>query len=75
MMLKTPSGKPASFSSSAIRWHESGTSSDGFIIIVLPSTSAFGIVQFGTISGKLNGTIDATTPTRKMFGPAFDAVG
>ena len=38
---------------------------DGFIIIVLPRTSAFGIVQFGTISGKLNGAIDATTPTGK----------
>src|SRR5688572_16616076 len=35
------------------------------MIIVLPKTSAFGIVQFGTIKGKLNGTIEATTPIGK----------
>ena len=32
-----------------MRMTDRGTSSDGFIIIVLPSTRAFGIVQFGTI--------------------------
>jgi hypothetical protein len=60
---KTPSGNPASRSSSAIRPAESGTSSDGFKIMQLPSAIALGIDQFGTIFGKLNGVIDATTPT------------
>ena len=31
----------------------------------LPRAIAFGIVQFGTMFGKLNGVIDATTPTGK----------
>ena len=39
-----------------------GTFSDGFKIIQLPSAIAFGIVQLGTMAGKLNGTIEATTP-------------
>ena len=58
-----PSGRPDSRSRSAIRPAESGTSSDGFRISALPSAIAFGIVQFGTMFGKLNGVIDATTPT------------
>src|SRR5689334_13682633 len=61
-MFKTPSGKPASFSNSAIRPTLKGTFSDGFKIIQLPRAIALGIVQFGTMLGKLNGTIDATTP-------------
>ena len=39
-----------------------GTFSDGFMIIQFPNAIAFGNVQQGTIAGKLNGTIDATTP-------------
>ena len=42
-----------------------GTSSDGFRIMQLPSAIAFGIVQLGTMFGKLNGVIDATTPSGK----------
>ena len=41
----------------------SGTSSDGLRIMQLPSAMALGIVQFGTMFGKLNGVIDATTPS------------
>src|SRR5689334_13734222 len=61
-MLNTPSGKPASFNNIAIRVNVSGTFSDGLMIIQLPKAIALGIVQLGTIAGKLNGTIDATTP-------------
>ena len=63
--MKTPFGNPASFKSSAILFALNGTSSDGLSIIVLPSTKAFGMVQFGTMLGKLNGEIEATTPIGK----------
>ena len=46
-----------------MRIAESGTISDGLSTIVFPRTSAFGMLQCGTMLGKLNGTIDATTPT------------
>ena len=39
----------------------------------LPRAMAFGIVQFGTMFGKLNGVIDATTPTGIALDAAFDA--
>ena len=61
--LKTPSGSPASCSSSAMRRALSGTRSDGFRMKQLPSAMALGIDQCGTIEGKLNGLIDATTPS------------
>src|SRR6185295_10032691 len=61
-MLNTPSGKPASFSNSAKRPQLIGTFSDGFMIIQFPKAIAFGMVQLGTMLGKLNGTIEATTP-------------
>src|SRR5687767_840303 len=62
-ILKTPSGKPASFSNSASRPQQSGTFSEGFTIMQLPSAIALGMVQLGTMAGKLNGTIEATTPS------------
>jgi hypothetical protein len=43
----------------------SGTSSDGLSTRQLPRAIAFGIDQFGTMFGKLNGVIAATTPTGK----------
>ena len=61
--LKTPSGSPASRSSSAMRPELSGTCSDGFRTKVLPSAMALGKDQCGTIDGKLNGLIEATTPS------------
>src|SRR6185437_3700597 len=61
-ILKTPSGKPASFNNAANFPALNGTFSEGFKIIQLPKAMAFGMVQLGTILGKLNGTIDATTP-------------
>ena len=49
--------------SSATRAIVSGTFSDGLSTTVLPHVSAIGSVHIGTMNGKLNGTIDATTPT------------
>src|SRR5688572_26681395 len=62
-MLSTPSGNPASFNSWASRPQLIGTFSEGFMIMQFPSAIAFGMVQLGTIDGKLKGTIEATTPS------------
>ncbi len=77
-MLNTPSGKPASISSSPSRTADSGTFSDGFKTNVLPQVIAIGNIQSGTIAGKLNGVMPTQTPTgwrivsqstcRAMFG-------
>ena len=40
-----------------------GTFSLGLSSTQLPATSAIGAVHIGTMKGKLNGTIEATTPT------------
>jgi len=60
--LITPSGNPASFNNSAIYKVEEGSRSDGFNTKVLPQTIAMGYIHKGTIAGKLNGVIPATTP-------------
>mmetsp|Transcript_2476 Transcript_2476/g.2914 ORF Transcript_2476/g.2914 Transcript_2476/m.2914 type:complete len:208 (+) Transcript_2476:740-1363(+) len=59
----TPSGTPASWSSSMTRNIVLGTFSEGFRIMQLPVVMAIGSVHIGTMIGKLNGTIDATTPS------------
>ncbi|MNC55498.1 hypothetical protein D3C75_1050340 [compost metagenome] len=61
--LNTPSGSPASFSSSARRTEAEGTNAGGFSTKVLPQASAIGNIHIGTIAGKLNGVIPATTPS------------
>src|SRR5690606_11162923 len=61
--LKTPSGRPASASSSAKRTDADGPRSDGLSTKVLPQASATGNIQHGTIIGKLNGVMPATTPS------------
>src|SRR5262245_10874551 len=61
-ILKTPSGNPASFNRLANLPQLSGTFSEGLMIMQLPKAIALGMVQFGTILGKLNGTMEATTP-------------
>src|SRR5215208_4782360 len=61
--LKTPSGTPASFSSSAVQIDTDGSFSDGFSTNVLPHASAGAHIHMGTIAGKLNGVIPATTPS------------
>ena len=61
--LKTPSGSPASFSSSAVRSDADGSFSDGFRMNVFPHAIAGAHIHMGTIAGKLNGVIPATTPS------------
>src|SRR5678815_5585652 len=59
--FNTPSGNPASFSSSAIRSDSVGSRSEGLRTNVLPQASAIGNIHSGTIAGKLNGVIPAQT--------------
>src|ERR671911_490198 len=61
--LKTPSGTPASLSSSAAQIDADGSFSDGLSTNVLPQASAGPHIHMGTIAGKLNGVIPATTPS------------
>ncbi|MNH08874.1 hypothetical protein D3C79_683120 [compost metagenome] len=61
--MNTPSGRPASFSSSASRTEAEGTSAGGLRTKVLPQASAIGNIHIGTIAGKLNGVMPATTPS------------
>src|SRR6266545_901921 len=61
--LKTPSGTPASCSSSATYSDADGSFSDGFKTKVLPQANAGAHIHMGTIAGKLNGVIPATTPS------------
>ena len=61
--LKTPSGRPDCCSSSAIRIDALGSRSLGFRMKQLPQASASGAIHSGTIAGKLNGVMPATTPS------------
>src|SRR4051812_45768026 len=62
MTVQTPSGKPASVHSSEKNNAEQGTRSDGFKMTELPTATAILVMASGTITGKLNGEIAATTP-------------
>ena len=59
----TPSGSPARDSSSAMRTATDGSRSDGFSTKALPQAMDTGYIQSGTMAGKLNGVMPATTPT------------
>ena len=61
--LKTPAGTPASASSSAMSTAADGSFSDGFRMNVLPQAIALPNIHIGTMAGKLNGVIPATTPS------------
>src|SRR5919197_4805652 len=61
--LNTPSGKAASRRSSATKRDADGSFSDGLRTKVLPHAIAGAHIHMGTIAGKLNGVIPATTPT------------
>ena len=60
---KTPSGSPASFHSRASRSDDEGSRSDGLSTNALPVAMAIGAIHSGTIAGKLNGVMPATTPS------------
>src|SRR5258706_13414995 len=61
--LNTPGGKPASASSCAHNIEADGSRSLGFSTNVLPHAIAIGNIHIGTIAGKLNGVMPATTPS------------
>src|SRR5690606_20289488 len=75
--FSTPGGRPASCSSSAMNNTADGLRSDGLSTKVLPQTIAMGYIHSGTMAGKLNGVIPATTPSgwnslqESIAGPAF----
>ena len=54
---------PASFHSSAWSWVAPGVWEDGLRMTALPAASAIGRIHIGTMTGKLNGVIAATTPS------------
>ncbi len=59
----TPSGSPASVSHCASSSEADGSRSDGFSTKQFPVASATGNIHIGTIAGKLNGVMPATTPS------------
>jgi hypothetical protein len=61
--LKTPLGRPACWSISASRMEALGSRSDGLRMKALPQAMARGAIQSGTMAGKLNGVMPATTPS------------
>ena len=61
--LNTPSGSPASAHSAASSSDADGSFSDGLSTNVLPQAMASGNIHIGTMAGKLNGVMPATTPT------------
>ena len=60
--LNTPSGTPASWSSSARNSEAEGSFSQGLRMNVLPHAMAIANIHIGTMAGKLNGVMPATTP-------------
>src|SRR3954452_18249495 len=60
--VNTPSGRPASFHSSAIHKDADGSFSLGLTTTALPAAIAIGKNHIGTIAGKLNGEMTPTTP-------------
>src|SRR5687768_2024185 len=60
--VNTPSGNPASAHSCATINDTDGSRSDGFNTNVFPHAIATGCIHIGTMIGKLNGVIPATTP-------------
>ena len=61
--FSTPSGRPASVSSSASTIAVLGSFSEGFSTKVLPQMIAIGNIHIGTMAGKLKGVMPATTPS------------
>ncbi len=60
---RMPSGRPASFISSASIRGTEGSRSDGFRMKALPQTMAGQNFHIGIMAGKLNGVIPAAMPT------------
>ncbi len=60
--VNTPAGSPASAHRSASTSDADGSRSDGFSTNAFPQAIATGNIHIGTIAGKLNGVMPATTP-------------
>ena len=75
--LNTPSGRPASAASSAIRITDSDVSFDGFTITLLPAASAGATFHAAIRIGKFQGTTAPTTPigSRTISPSASGPVG
>jgi hypothetical protein len=75
--LNTPSGKPASSASSAMRSADSGDFSEGLSTSELPAARIGPIFQDAISSGKFQGTMAPTTPmgSRVMVASARGPVG
>ena len=58
-----PSGRPASCQSRARNRDADGSLSLGFSTKALPQAMAFAHIHSGTMAGKLNGVMPATTPS------------
>ena len=61
--LNTPSGRPASASSSASSTDAEGSFSDGLSTNALPQAIASGNIHIGTMAGKLKGVMPTATPS------------
>ena len=61
--VKTPSGRPASFHSSAMNSEAEGSFSLGLSTKALPQAMALAHIHSGTMAGKLKGVMPATTPS------------
>ena len=61
--FSTPAGSPASSNSFARKTEALGSFSLGLSTTVLPQAMADAVIHSGTMIGKLNGVIAATTPT------------
>ena len=70
--LNTPGGRPASANRRARHSEADGSFSDGLRMNAFPQAMATGNIHIGTIAGKLNGVMPATTPTRLADRVAVD---
>jgi len=61
--FSTPGGRPASAIRSATRIAADGSFSLGLRMKLLPQAMAIGNIHSGTMAGKLNGVMPATTPS------------
>ena len=61
--MNTPSGRPASAHSRASSSDAEGSFSEGLSTKEFPQAMARGNIHIGTMAGKLNGVIPATTPS------------
>ena len=61
--MNTPSGSPARRHRSAISSDADGSRSLGLSTNVFPHAIATGNIHIGTMAGKLNGVMPATTPS------------